>query len=77
MRHVLGQMIQGLAPALSLPLVGDQTAVPRRATVINAIRDGVRSYSDEPLLAGVPSIPQGQPLAGQFFPLLFDPATTN
>jgi ectoine hydroxylase-related dioxygenase (phytanoyl-CoA dioxygenase family) len=44
---------------------------PRRATVINAFRDGTRSDSDEPLLTGVPAVPQGQPLGGQFFPLLF------
>lgn len=51
----------------------NSTERQRRATVINVIRDGVRSDSDEPLLAGVPPIPQGQPLGGQFFPLLFDP----
>jgi hypothetical protein len=44
---------------------------PRRATVINAFRDGVKSDSDEVLLDGVPPIPQGQPMGGQFFPLLF------
>ncbi len=48
----------------------NRTDRPRRATVINAVRDGVSSASDEPLLAGVPVIPSGQPLAGQFFPLL-------
>jgi ectoine hydroxylase-related dioxygenase (phytanoyl-CoA dioxygenase family) len=42
----------------------------RRATVINVFRDGTRSASGEPLLAGVPPIPQGQPIAGQFFPRL-------
>ena len=47
---------------------------PRRATVINAFLDGTRSDSDEPLLAGVPPVPKGQPMGGQFFPLLFDPA---
>jgi ectoine hydroxylase-related dioxygenase (phytanoyl-CoA dioxygenase family) len=47
---------------------------PRRATVINAFLDGTRSDSDESLLAGVPSVPKGQPMGGQFFPLLFDPA---
>nr|MCU0876159.1 phytanoyl-CoA dioxygenase family protein [Pirellulaceae bacterium] len=47
---------------------------PRRATVINAFLDGTRSDSDQPLLAGVPSVPKGQPMGGQFFPLLFDPA---
>jgi phytanoyl-CoA dioxygenase PhyH len=45
---------------------------PRRATLINAFRDGVRSAADEPLLAGVPSIPKGHKMEGQFFPLLFD-----
>jgi ectoine hydroxylase-related dioxygenase (phytanoyl-CoA dioxygenase family) len=47
---------------------------PRRATVINVFRDGVRSNSDEPLLEGVPVIPKGERMGGQFFPLLFDPA---
>jgi ectoine hydroxylase-related dioxygenase (phytanoyl-CoA dioxygenase family) len=47
---------------------------PRRATLVNAFRDGVHSASDEPLLAGVPVIPKGQKMEGQFFPLLFDPA---
>ncbi len=45
---------------------------PRRATVINVVRDGVKSASDEPLLASVPPVPCGQPLGGQFFPLLFN-----
>lgn len=48
---------------------------PRRATVVNVFRDGVRSTSDEPLLKGVPVIPSGQPMGGQFFPLLYDPGT--
>jgi ectoine hydroxylase-related dioxygenase (phytanoyl-CoA dioxygenase family) len=42
----------------------------RRATVINVMKDGVRSASDEPLLHGVPAIPAGQKVDGQFFPLL-------
>lgn len=46
---------------------------PRRATVINVFRDGVRSASNEPPLAGVPAIPAGEPMGGRFFPLLFDP----
>lgn len=46
---------------------------PRRAAVINVIRDGVRSDSDKPLLEGVPAIPKGSKVEGQFFPLLFDP----
>lgn len=44
---------------------------PRRGTVINVVRDGVRSATDEPLLQGVPVVPAGQPLEGRFFPLLF------
>jgi ectoine hydroxylase-related dioxygenase (phytanoyl-CoA dioxygenase family) len=51
----------------------NRTDRPRRATVINAFRDGVRSASDQPLLDGVPAIPAGEPIGGQFFPLLFDP----
>ena len=47
---------------------------PRRGTVINVLRDGVRSASNSPLLAGVPPIPAGEKLNGQFFPLLFDPS---
>jgi ectoine hydroxylase-related dioxygenase (phytanoyl-CoA dioxygenase family) len=47
---------------------------PRRATVINVVRDGVHSASTEPLLDGVPPLGVGQPLGGQFFPLLLDPA---
>jgi ectoine hydroxylase-related dioxygenase (phytanoyl-CoA dioxygenase family) len=45
----------------------------RRATVINVFRDGVASASDEPLLTGVPTVKSGDPMDGQFFPLLFDP----
>ncbi|HWC76061.1 MAG TPA: phytanoyl-CoA dioxygenase family protein [Blastocatellia bacterium] len=49
----------------------NNTDHPRRATVINVFRDGVRSASNEPLLEGVPPIPKGDRMAGQFFPLLF------
>ena len=52
----------------------NSTPGPRRAVVINACRDGVASASDQPLLDGVPPVPPGQKLGGQFFPLLFDPA---
>jgi ectoine hydroxylase-related dioxygenase (phytanoyl-CoA dioxygenase family) len=51
----------------------NETAVPRRALVINAFRDGVTSASDEPLLKGVPVIASGQKIEGQFFPLLYEP----
>src|SRR5688572_6528507 len=44
---------------------------PRRATVINVVRDGVKSQSNQPLLAGVPVVPPGTSLSGQFFPLLY------
>lgn len=50
----------------------NRTDRQRRATLINVFRDGVRSASDETLLAGVPPIPAGQPMGGKFFPLLFD-----
>ena len=49
----------------------NDTDQPRRATVINVFRDGVRSNSDDPPLEGVPAIPKGQPMGGRFFPLLF------
>lgn len=42
----------------------------RRATVINVFRDGVWSASDAELLKGVPPIPAGHKMEGQFFPLL-------
>jgi ectoine hydroxylase-related dioxygenase (phytanoyl-CoA dioxygenase family) len=51
----------------------NSTDGPRRAAVINVIRDGVRSDSNQELLAGVPPVPQGEPMQGTFFPLLFDP----
>ena len=43
----------------------------RRAFVLNVFADGTRSESDEPLLGGVPAVPKGQPIEGQFFPLLY------
>src|SRR3989440_3094335 len=49
----------------------NRTERPRRATVINAFRDGVKSDSDQPPLASVPPVPRGQAMGGQFFPLLF------
>ncbi len=48
----------------------NRTERPRRATVINAFRDGVMSDTDEVLLDGVPIIRRGQKMEGQFFPLL-------
>ena len=54
----------------------NNTNRPRRAVVLNAFRDGVTSASDAPMLEGVPPIPAGEKMSGQFFPLLFDPATS-
>lgn len=53
----------------------NRTNGPRRATVINVFRDGVRSASNEPLLKGVPPIPAGETMSGKFFPLLMESAT--
>ena len=51
----------------------NRTDGPRRAAVVNVVRDGVRSESNDSLLEGVPVVPAGEPLGGRFFPLLFDP----
>ncbi len=55
----------------------NKTEIPRRAAVINVLRNGVKSFSDEPLLSGVPAIPSGDPISGPFFPLLFDKTETG
>lgn len=52
----------------------NRTDRPRRAVVINAFRDGTKSASNEELLSGVPPVPAGETMSGQFFPLLFDPS---
>jgi ectoine hydroxylase-related dioxygenase (phytanoyl-CoA dioxygenase family) len=52
----------------------NRTSQPRRAAVINVFRDGVVSASNAPPLEGVPPIPAGERMNGQFFPLLFDPS---
>lgn len=49
----------------------------RRGVVINVFRDGVCTATDEPLLEGVPPIPNGNKVDGQFFPLLFDPESVG
>jgi len=51
----------------------NSTDRPRRAAVINVFRDGVTSASDNPPLEGVPAVPAGRKMQGQFFPLLYDP----
>lgn len=53
----------------------NSTERQRRAVVVNLVRDEVKSASDEPLLEGVPPVPNGSKLEGQFFPLLFDTNT--
>lgn len=55
----------------------NRTERPRRATVLNVFRDGVCSNSPVPPLKGVPSVSPGQKMEGQFFPLLFDPASVE
>jgi hypothetical protein len=50
----------------------NRTAQPRRAIVLNVFAEGTCSDSDEPLLNGVPPIPKGEKMEGQFFPLLYD-----
>ena len=46
---------------------------PRRATVVNMMRDGVVADLGESLLEGVPPIHAGDKVDGRFFPLLHDP----
>lgn len=48
----------------------NSTPRPRRATVINAFKDGTRSDTNDVLLDGVPVIPQGECMDGTFFPIL-------
>ena len=52
----------------------NSTDRPRRATVLNAFRDGIISNTNTPLLKGVPVVGKGQKVEGPFFPLLLDPA---
>jgi hypothetical protein len=49
----------------------NRTDHPRRATVINVFRDGVRSDTDEVILGnGYGRVPKGEVMQGQLFPLL-------
>jgi len=43
---------------------------PRRGVVLNVFRDGTISDTDEILMQGTPPIGKGNPVAGQFHPLL-------
>ena len=51
----------------------NRTGRQRRATVLNAFRDGIISNTNAPLLKGVPVVGKGRHVEGQFFPLLLDP----
>lgn len=51
----------------------NRTDMSRRSVVLNVFRDGVVSAADSAPLKGVPPIPVGVKMDGQFFPLLFDP----
>jgi hypothetical protein len=44
----------------------------RRAMVLNVFADGTISATNDVLLEGVPVIPKGHKMEGQFFPLLYD-----
>jgi ectoine hydroxylase-related dioxygenase (phytanoyl-CoA dioxygenase family) len=46
------------------------TAHSRPGAVINMLADGVVSNSTSPLLPGTPLVSVGEPVCGQFFPLL-------
>jgi hypothetical protein len=51
---------------------------PRRATVINVLADGVTSNFEGDHTPGTnnfPMLPKGQKMAGDFYPLLFEPET--
>ena len=50
----------------------NKSSKPRRAFVVNVIADGVFSDTNDVLLDGVPVIPKGKKIEGQFFPLLFN-----
>lgn len=44
----------------------------RRAFVLNVFADGTTSATNDELLEGVPVIPAGEKMTGQFFPMLYD-----
>lgn len=51
---------------------------PRRATVLNVFADGVvsnRDHGHTPGSDGYPKVPSGTRMAGDYFPLLFNPAS--
>ncbi|XP_041373791.1 phytanoyl-CoA dioxygenase, peroxisomal-like isoform X2 [Gigantopelta aegis] len=52
---------------------GNRSDRPRRATVLNYFADGVLSNTDDEQLKGI-TIPKGEKMCGQFFPLVYDPS---
>ena len=53
----------------------NQSHHPRRATVINILGDGVTSNWEgdhSPGTENFPMLPKGEPMAGQFYPMLFE-----
>lgn len=60
-------------PLLVHGSLANKTAAPRRAVVLNVVKDGVCSDTDDPLMRGATVIPKGRPLSGRFHPLLYNP----
>jgi ectoine hydroxylase-related dioxygenase (phytanoyl-CoA dioxygenase family) len=54
----------------------NQSPHARRAFVLNVFADGTISNSDDELLPNSMVIPKGAQMDGQFYPLLFDPASS-
>jgi hypothetical protein len=77
-RHVLPECSNVVCAKFPLIILcvgsfANQSKVPRRAAVVNYFADGTVSDSNDELLLGV-KIPKGSKMAGQFFPLVYDPA---
>lgn len=76
-KPVPGLMKKGYAsfhhPLMVHGSYGNRTAKARRSAVLNYFAEGTRSNTDEALLLGVPVVPRGQLVQGQFFPVVFDP----
>lgn len=49
----------------------NRTERSRRAAVLNFFKTGTKSMTNDVLLKGVPPVPSGTELGGQFFPRLF------
>lgn len=49
----------------------NRTERSRRAAVLNFFKTGTKSMTNDALLKGVPAVPSGTELGGQFFPRLF------